>query len=555
MITLPRPSHYYPLLFLLCIFTAFIYQTVLDNELLHWDDYSYLITHTELHTLSLTNLQHIFSFYESNWTPIAWLSHMLAWQVFADSSTGHHAINLVLHIINVLLVFYFSIALLNHVPRFNSTTRLYIAYITALLYAIHPQHVEVIAWVSARKDVLSTTFILAALISYLSYLTTMEKKKLWGSIVLFTLACMTKPVMVTLPALLLLLDIYPLNRIKSPYQFWECLKEKSGYIIITLLIAYIAIEGHTQSDGLTSTAVISMVERLWNSIHSLYLYLFNFFIPLNLSTFYPLAIQFNLTETIYLLIIMIVAIYLVIKKSPFLLVTLLSLLITLSPVLGFIKFGWHGSADRFMYFPSLALCLFVATSLILGGQKIIKKSAVIFYTYFFIGLLLISFFSLLSLQQAKAWRNNFTLWSNASFAYPDNIFITKQLGNAYLEIGYYEKSRDIFGNMIKQLSTHKDNKNYALYHHLISDAHFGLARSYFNLKDYKKAEGFFFHLVNSYKEGELSVSHSKIFQYMGINYQYMGDKKRALLSFQKCLELEPDNSIAQQNIAELTATL
>lgn len=228
-----KPSKHILVIISLLLFslTLITYLPSLRNDFV-WDDEKYILENTPIHSLNLQTIRWMFTTsYSSNWHPLTWLSHALDYKLWGLKSRGHHLINIIFHGLNTSLVFLLMVSILSSLkpPSIKPAQILIAGGITSLLFALHPMHVESVAWVAERKDLLSAFFFLLSLISYLSYASgTPHKRKIRFTLRLFffVLALMSKPMAVSLPLILLLLDYYPLERFKLSYWVaWTLLQK------------------------------------------------------------------------------------------------------------------------------------------------------------------------------------------------------------------------------------------------------------------------------------------------------------------------------------------
>jgi len=195
------------MVFLLLAVTITVYSKTFTNDFINYDDDLYVTSNTHVQTgLTIENIGWAFTSIEvSNWHPLTWLSHMADCQLFGLNPAGHHAVNILFHSINTVLLFFLMLFM---------TKKMWGSALVAALFALHPTHVESVAWVAERKDVLSTFFFMLTLMAYLAYTRRQGIVRYSVVCLLFTLGLMAKPMLVTLPCLLLLLDFWPLGRIQ-----------------------------------------------------------------------------------------------------------------------------------------------------------------------------------------------------------------------------------------------------------------------------------------------------------------------------------------------------
>jgi len=444
----------------LSLITLWVYHPSTENELV-WDSIAYLVEHYFwISSLSTDNIIWMFlSLRVVNWHPLTWISWAADYQIYGGLITwGFHFTNNVLHAINSVLIFVLMLVVfgLNR-PRasgFSIRTdnrALIAAFLAALLFAVHPQHVESVAWVAERKDLLCQLFLLLALLSYVKYVYCEEGVKTrWFHITLgtFFLALLSKPMAVTFPAVLLLLDVYPLRRVDlvkpvlqtvrqhSPYKL---LREKLPFFLLT--IASILITLHAQQEALVE---VPLVLRLLNAFNSIVFYLTQLFWP---ASFFPQYSYFlvegeAITWLAFLPLLGVSGITLAClfawnRGHHAWLVAWLIYLVTLSPVLGLIQVGIQGAADRYAYLPTLPVYLLIGAGVLtfLEHASVLRKT-------FLLSLILLAALLLSdkTRQQIHVWETPLSLWSHAVKLNPESVQSRHNLAITFLNHQEYEKA-------------------------------------------------------------------------------------------------------------------
>ncbi len=379
------------LLTILMIVSMWVYYGTTEN-LFVWDSYHYLLGYTDhISSLTVENLWWMATSLEFyNWHPLTWFSWALDYQLYGGlSAWGFHFSNNLLHAINSALMFVLiltTLGLVNPVAeKFairKDNNSLAAAFLASLLFAVHPQHVESVAWVAERKDLLCQLFLLLSLLAYVKYVTCSQlTRKRWylTTFGLFFLAVLSKPMAVTFPVVLLLVDIYPLRRTRlakpifsavHQKSFLSLLVEKVPFFLMSLVLVLTTVMAQ-------DTAIGTMVEfpvmaRIVNAVHSTIFYLEKFLIPLWLSPHYS-YFQIEGSESA-LKALLVFSIFLGITLAAFLawrkqkrawLIAWIFYLVTLSPVLGLIQVGFQGAADRYVYFPTVPVYLLIAGGIFL----------------------------------------------------------------------------------------------------------------------------------------------------------------------------------------------
>ncbi len=425
---------------LLALGTLITFWPVLQNDFIKLDDRQYVIENPHvLGGLTWENAKWAFQAgYASNWHPLTWLSHMLDVQIFGVKPGWHHFVNLLLHIVNTVLLFLVLKRMTGAVWR---------CAIVAALFAVHPLHVESVAWVAERKDVLSTVFFMLTLLAYVQYAekskTQNPEFKLWYAFVLllFAFGLMSKPMLVTLPFLLLLLDFWPLQRLQ-PKNFLRLVLEKIPFLClaaISSVFTFIAqAKGHNVSVGLP------LVSRVANAIASYLKYLGKTIWPADLAVFYPHPdIRYPISNqwpgweicAAALLLAGVSAFALLrSKRQPWFATGWFWYLGALVPVIGIVQVGGQALADRYTYIPLIGIfiCVVWAASDFLAGARFAKPVLAT------AGVLVIVACAIATHRQVEYWRNNFTLFDHALAVTSDNAVAHYHVGAELEEQGKYE---------------------------------------------------------------------------------------------------------------------
>jgi len=417
------------------VLIAISYSGITSQKILNWDDTDYLLKNGKIRSFSLDNIIWMFSdFSMANWHPLTWLSYTFNYSIWGNNATAYKAINVVLHSLNSILVYFltYKILLLVRNNYHSNTTSVFAKFtdkdlligslFCATLFAIHPLHVESVSWISERKDVLYSLFFLLTFLTYIKYKES-NKKSNWFiiSVVMFLCSLMSKPMAVTMPVLLILIDIYPLRTLKDKRSakeiFSALFDRKITFILLAFLVSSIAIL--TQKSGIQDTEHLAIDSRIINACLSILLYIYNYAFPVNLSTYYsfhPWSTDPNIFSILPVATVGLVTlgfIYLAIRKKIFFpIIAWLYFIISLLPVIGIIKVGGQAAADRYTYLPLLsAFILTGAFAALLHNYVCNSKIKVIASS--FIAATLIASFSYLTYEQNKHWTDDYSLWIRA----------------------------------------------------------------------------------------------------------------------------------------------
>ncbi len=446
---------------LLFLLAAFVYSPALHFGFINYDDPLYVTQNAHVKMgVTLEGLLWAFrDFGSSNWHPLTWLSHMIDWQWFGDNAGGHHATNILLHAGNAILLFVLFRVL---------TGTLWQSAFMAALFAVHPINVESVAWIAERKNLLSIFLGLLTLIFYAFYIRNLGWKRYLPIFVTFALGLMAKPMLVTLPFLLLVLDYWPGRRmiavlphghstqasggadarIHRQFSPSALLLEKIPLILLSFISIGVTLLAAERGGSLKSLDHFPLLVRFGNSLNAYVSYLGKFIWPRDLAVFYPHPGTFDVLQTFaaLLLILFITAMVLMqIRKRPYLPVGWLWFLGTLVPVIGLIQVGLQAMADRYLYFPMIGLLIM----LIWGAADLGKKNATMRVSMVLLGVVLILGASLGTRQQLKHWRSSQLLFEHTLAVTGPNAVVYSNLAHALFEEGDWNGAEENYRNAIR----------------------------------------------------------------------------------------------------------
>jgi len=398
------------LIFLAAV-TALVYWPVLHNGFIDYDDPDY-VTLNQMVRGGVTlkgALWSLGAFHAGNWHPLTWLSHMLDVQLFDLNPLGHHADSLLFHIANAVLL----CLLLQRLTGFLGRS-----LVVALLFALHPLHVESVAWVAERKDVLSTFFWLLTMLAYLRYVRGPSRWRYLAVAALFILGLLSKQMLVTLPLVLLLLDFWPLQRLTA--HPGRVIAEKVPLFLISGAAALVTLLAQDSGGALHHGGASSLPLQLGNGLISYVKYLRNMVWPVDLALFYPLqpglVTPLRVAGALALLAALSAAAVWQRKKRPYLLFGWLWYLVTLLPVVGFIRVGSQALADRYTYVPLIGIFL----ALSWGGAELAGRWRRGPMVAAALTAITLSLLSALTVVQIGYWQTSYTLYDHALSAVEDN---------------------------------------------------------------------------------------------------------------------------------------
>ena len=413
----------------LAVVTLAIYAQVIGHQFITLDDPTYIQENSMVnHGLTRAGLAWAFTtFHVANWHPLTWISHMVDCQLFGMNAGGHLLVNAPIHAANTLLVFWFLL---------RTTHARWPSALVAALFALHPLHVESVAWASERKDTLSTFFGLLSLIAYVRYVEAPSSiRYVWTAITL-ALGLLAKPMLVTWPFVMLLLDYWPLGRwqsAKSKAQEKKLIKlilEKIPLFILVAASAVITLIAQSRGGAVRTLAHEPLALRLSNTLVSYAKYLLLTFWPNDLAVYYPLAPRgipgWQIVGAAFLLIGITAFCFLQRKIRPYLILGWLWFLGTLVPVIGLVQVGGQTMADRYFYIPSIGL--FVA--LVFGLADLVKSWRVAPSLCGGISAAALLILATLTNVQIQRWHDSFTLFEHTLSVTPPNLRIEHNLGVA-----------------------------------------------------------------------------------------------------------------------------
>ncbi len=432
----------------LLAFVVFI--PTVKNGFLLWDDTVYLTENPYIRLLVSdpgTFIKWAFSAsgITGNWHPVTNLSHGIEYALFGLNPAGHHFVSVALHSINsalVCLLVYRLIASASISERVPGDPRRasVAALVAGLLFALHPVHVESIAWVSEQKDLLCALFYLLTLITYIKYVSRESGGRglYIVTLFLFILALMSKAMAVSLPVVLIIIDIYPLRRLRTT-STGRLILEKLPFFLLAISAAVITLLAQRAAGAVTSGEAISIGQKVAVAIGAIGFYIYKLILPLELAPIYPYPDKvdfFTLPYTGSLLLILVITAFVIfkIRRQPALLALWLFFLVTLAPVLGFVQVGVQFAADRYLYIPSMAA--FTAVALVPYSLMKKRSSRPLFLISIIVVALLAALYSQKSISQTGLWKDPVTLWSHEISIYPSESAVPyNNRAQTYLRTG------------------------------------------------------------------------------------------------------------------------
>ena len=522
-------------LFLIALTWAVFAQTG-NYQFVNYDDPLYVLDNAHVRAgLTWRGIAWAFTHVHSqNWHPLTTMSHMLDCQLFGVNPGAHHLVNVFFHSIAAVLLF---------ILLAQITNSIWASAFVAAVFAIHPLRVESVAWIAERKDVLSGMFFMLTLLAYFRWTRKPTVGRYLAMSILFGCGLMSKPMLITTPIILLLLDYWPLNRF-SRAALSKLVIEKIALFALSAGSCVATL--WAQNFALGSTQFLPLQWRVTNALFSYFEYVRQMFWPVDLIPFY--VHPENRLEIWRLLIaaISLIALTAIVivrrKQNPYLLVGWLWYLVMLIPVIGIVQVGLQGHADRYTYLPQIGLdialvwliwdltksCLPRRSASAKAGraQKIVLSAAA--------AIVLITLSSL-SWKQTTHWRDTEALWRHTLAVTPDSDVAHAGLGGILFVRGQIDESIDHYERALRL----RDG-NVA--------AHFGLGRA---LAAKQKTDAAIFHFQKalSIQPDNIGASND-----LGVMFASKGEIRDAIFAWQQSLSFEPDNADAANNIAWARAT-
>lgn len=541
---------------LLCC-VLLVYWQVHRFGFVNYDDNSYVYENP--HVLSgLTRDGVLWAFtsvYSCNWHPLTWLSHMLDCQLFGRSPGAMHMVNLMFHLGSTLLLF-------TVLRRMTGT--LWRSFFVAAAFALHPAHVESVAWIAERKDVLSTFFMMLTLLAYHGYVARSSRLRYILVLALFAMGLMAKPMLVTLPLLLLLLDYWPLNRFNR-HAVWE----KVPFLVLSILSSLVTFIAQHSSGAVVDTGTLPLLYRIYNAFLAYVRYIFIAVWPLDLGVFHPFDVaRFPLWQIAVCALLLVTVSVVVVRlgrSHRYLPVGWFWFVIMLVPVIGIVQVGRQAHADRYTYVSYIGLFVIVAWGLheLLGRWRMRN---------FVLGaamVIILPAMALCTSLQADYWVDSLTLFSHTIDVTRDNDVAHNNRAVAWNSLACWKEAIRDCNEAIRISPDYSDaynNRGMALYglrrwqeaaysHERavklrpdFAEAHNNLGADYGELGRWQEAEQEFRRAI------QLKPDYADAYGNLGNLYVIHGRNADAAREYRKSLACNPDRPSPLNNLAWILAT-
>jgi protein O-mannosyl-transferase len=505
----------------LVLITWLVFIPTIHHEFINYDDDVYVYRNPDVaNGVTLKGMLWAFiHVHSSNWHPVTWISHMLDCQFYGSNPSGHHFTNVLLHTITSILLF----LVLQEMTGF-----LWRSAFVAALFAIHPLHVESVAWVAERKDVLSGFFFMLTIGAYIRDVRRPQSPDRYLVVCLmFVLALMSKPIVVTLPFVLLLLDWWPLKRMHEPsghLVLWQLVAEKLPLLASSCAVCLVTFFAQT-----SAMSSLPLSARMANAVDSYIIYLEQMFYPTRLAVFYPypengLSLGRVIMDVVILLAITF-AVFALRKRFPPLLMGWLWYLGMLVPVIGIVQVGSQAHADRYTYLPQIGLSIGLTWAIadlcmswrpryaVLSGLSAAVLLALIFCAR----------------TQVSYWQNSVSLWAHTLACTPDNVVAENNFGNAFLDKGNLDEAIAHFQKALRIMPAH-------------AEAHYNLGNAFYRHGDVSDA-------IVQYQEAlQTKPDDEKTHYNLGMAFLQQGNINEAISQFEAALQIMPDDVVVLNNL-------
>jgi len=528
---------------LLALVTIALYWPTAGYDFVNYDDPDYVTANVHVQNgLTLASIKWaLLNPVADNWHPLTVLSHMLDCDNFGLEPGGHHLVNVLLHALNVVLVF---------VLLQQMTGALWQSALVAALFGWHPLHVESVAWVAERKDVLSGFFGLLTLICYARYV---QKSKVgsresetnlptassflrspfyWLSLFFFTLGLMSKPTLVTMPFVMLLLDYWPLERVTGDTGrvagLSRLVREKIPFFALAAAASVVTFVVQKTGSSLVTGENLPFGARVGNALISYCRYLGKIFYPTDLAVFYAHPGYWPMGKVLMaggLLLGLTILFFVQRRRYPFLLMGWLWFVGTLVPMIGLVQTGGQAMADRHTYIPSLGILILT----IWGVFELSRRWRYHAVALLLAGLVAIVLCLTMTRQQLGYWKDNETLFRHALAVTENNFLAHNNLGDALLHKGQIEEALSHFQEAVR-------------INPLAPESHNNLGLAYLNLGQTDKAISQFQEALR--RKPDFIYAHINL----GLAFLKMGDNYGAASQFRETVRLKPDFVEARVNL-------
>lgn len=559
----------YIICMLFVVTTLLVYFQVGSFDFIDLDDTLYITDNIHVREgITLENIKWaVTTNHGAFWIPVTWLSHMVDCHLYGLNAGQHHLMNVLFHLLNTILLFLFFR---------QATGKLWQSCFVAALFALHPLHVESVAWVAERKDVLSSFFLFLTLNAYRLYVRENKITYYLLSLMFFVWGLMAKPMIVTLPFVLLLIDYWPLKRLrralpdeKDDHPEKErgnagiLVLEKVPFLFCAVLSAMLTFVLHLEDGSVASLNTLPLTDRFANALVSYAVYIVKMFLPFDLAVLYPFPKGIPLSwvfASFLLLAVVSISVFKSAKSRPYFIVGWLWYLGTLVPVIGVLHAGLHARADRFTYVPLIGLFIILAWGIPELFEKFKYKKIVLFIA----ATSAVVFLSIITYIQIGYWSGSIPLFKHTLDVTADNYLINHNLNVALRKKDRYAEADKYLLEALRIRYGSKDNYPYIKGISLVDQGRYDEAIKYFseltaqkpdsakaliNMGNALSAKGRLDEAAESYLNAlKIQPDSSQAKNNLGLVFLRKGKFEDAIIQFKDALTFSPDYADAKRNL-------
>jgi len=552
------------------------YTPALLNGFVNFDDSLYVYDNPAIRSLDLKTVWFFFANpFAANWHPLTMVSLAIDYALWGLDPFGYHLTNIVVHSLNAFLTAFLTMRLIEEAGALVPSMAVPVAgAVAALLFGLHPMRVESVAWASERKDVLCGLFFLLSLLCYTRYASTRPGRAYYpASLIFAAFSLLSKPMAVTLPLVLLILDFYPLGRLTkgSRVGLWRVLLEKLPFVALSLVSVGVTLGAQQARGSVARLDAYPLAARVFVSVKSVVFYLYKTFLPFDLCPFYPLPTKWSFSDPGFMAsagLVLVVTAFAVLtfRSRRYFLAAWLYYIVTLLPVLGIVQAGRQAAADRYMYLPAIGLFVLVAAG---AGQLYQRYSGVAARVVLSAVFLVVSaLMAYATVTQEAVWKDSLALWTHEIKNYPlSHRFVYVNRGLEYQRLGRLTEALADFNTAAGIPATDDTNPyiNRGHVYSLLGDLSKALA-------DFDRSIRLFPADINAYYNRGLVyqrlgncaaavADYSKMISYgvaevnshinRGICYAILGNFDEASKDLESAASLEPGNQFVYLNLGKI----
>src|SRR5213593_3440832 len=527
---------------LVALFTLAAFLPALQNQFVNWDDKDNFLDNHHYRGLGWTHLRWMWTTHLGHYIPLTWMTFGLDYLLWGMNPVGYHLTSLLLHVTNAVVFFFVVRWLLTRAlpsPSEHGYALAVAAGFAALVFAIHPLRVESVAWVTERRDVLSGLFYLLTILMYLRACARRARGRgwYWLSVAVFGCALLSKSMVVSLPVVLLILDVYPLRRLGGALAWWSeparrIYGEKIPFVLLAAAASAIAVIAQSSIHAAASLAQLSVPGRLAVAAYGLSFYLWNTVAPVNLSPLYELRPPVNPGTMPFILsyglVLAITAIILALRRRvPGLPAVWLAYIVVLLPVLGIFQSGQQIAADRYTYLAGLGWAILAGAGLLFSlGRS--KTGTLTTSPIAGVAMCLVVGLGVLTWDQVKVWHDSEKLWTHVLAMDPQSSIAENNLGVARAGERKLAEAVEHYQRALQIRPEH--------------------AGAHYNLGNALARQGKLTEAIEHYQQAvHIKPDHADAHNNLGNALARLGKLTEAIEHYQQAVDLKPDSAEAHNN--------